>query len=93
MIDFISREDALMAVCAAALPDKTADGLPIANGKRSVVDCVRRIKAIPAAAVVEAVEAKWEDIDGVFWLCSNCKHASGRTPFCAWCGADMRGET
>jgi len=48
-MDYISREAALRAVTGAELPDKTADGLPIANGKRSVSDCVRRIKAIPAA--------------------------------------------
>jgi len=48
MGEFIERAAALRAVTCAELPDKTADGLPIANGKRSVSDCVRRIKAIPA---------------------------------------------
>lgn len=46
--EYIEREAAILAVCSARLPDKTADGTPIANGKRSVVDCIQRIKAIPA---------------------------------------------
>ena len=58
-MDYISREAALRAVTGAELPGKTADGLPIANGKRSVSDCVRRIKAIPAADVVERKRGKW----------------------------------
>lgn len=49
MEEYITRRDAIQAVVGAALPDKTEDGIPIANGKRSVTDCVRRIKEIPAA--------------------------------------------
>ena len=45
-----------MAVTRAKLPDTTPDGVPIANGKRSVTDCVRRIKDIPAADVVPVPE-------------------------------------
>lgn len=50
------------------------------------------IDSIPAADVREVKRGKWEDVDGMFALCSICKHASGHTPFCAWCGADMREE-
>ena len=62
MTEYITREAALMAVCSAELPDKTEDGTPILNGKRKVSDCVRRIKAIPTADVVEVVR------------CKDCKH-------------------
>ena len=58
MSDYISREEAIMAVTRAKLPDTTPDGVPIANGKRSVTDCVRRIKEIPAADVRPVVRCK-----------------------------------
>lgn len=51
MEEYIPRKEAIIAVCSARLPDVGKDGIPIANGKRSVSDCVRRIKAIPAADV------------------------------------------
>lgn len=57
MTDYISREEAIMAVTRAKLPDVTPDGIPIANGKRSVTDCIRRIKEIPSAEVVP-----WKDL-------------------------------
>ena len=60
MSDYISREEAIMAVTRAKLPDTTPDGVPIANGKRSVTDCIRRIKDIPAADVRPVVRGKWE---------------------------------
>ena len=50
-----------------------------------------------AADAIKELERKvpkhgeWENIDNVIFLCSQCKHASGRTPFCAWCGAEMKG--
>ena len=52
MAEYILREQAIIAVTGAKLPDVSASGLPIANGKRSVTDCVRRLKDIPAADVV-----------------------------------------
>lgn len=61
MRDYIDREQAIRAITTAALPDKTADGVPIANGKRSVTDCIRRLKAIPAADVRPVV------------TCADCK--------------------
>ena len=76
MSDYISREEALMAVTRAKLPDTTPDGVPIANGKRSVTDCVRRIKDIPAADVVPVVRCKdckhWElsKIAPSFYVCT-----------------------
>ena len=51
MAEYILREQAIIAVTGAKLPDVSASGLPIANGKRSVTDCVRRLKDIPAADV------------------------------------------
>ena len=51
MAEYILREQAIRAVTGAKLPDVSASGLPIANGKRSVTDCVRRLKEIPAADV------------------------------------------
>ena len=51
MSEYIKRSDAIIAVTRAKLPDTTPDGVPIANGKRSVTDCVRRIKEIPSAVV------------------------------------------
>lgn len=97
MSDYIRREDALMAVCRADLPDKTEDGTPILNGKRKVSDCVRRIKAIPAADVVERKHGKWElEPEYGWYICSACRDEvtvkSGRTNYCPNCGADLRGE-
>ena len=60
MTDYIERSLAIQAVTRAKLPDTTMDGVPIANGKRSVTDCVRRIKEIPAADVRENKRGKWE---------------------------------
>ena len=51
MAEYILRDQAIMAVTGAKLPDVSASGLPIANGKRSVTDCVRRLKEISAADV------------------------------------------
>ena len=51
MTDYIERSLAIQAVTRAKLPDTTPEGVPIANGKRSVTDCVRRIKEIPSAVV------------------------------------------
>jgi hypothetical protein len=62
MDDYIPRKEAIIAVCRARLPDSTEDGIPIANGKRSVTDCVRRIKEIPTANVRKVV------------LCGDCIH-------------------
>lgn len=62
MEDYIPRSEAIIAVCSARLPDVGKDGIPIANGKRSVTDCVRRIKEIPSANVREVV------------LCGDCIH-------------------
>ena len=75
MIDYISREEALMAVTRAKLPDTTQDGVPIANGKRSVTDCVRRIKGIPAADVQPVrhgvnIEQEYDPVDR--FRCSEC---------------------
>ena len=58
MDEYIKRSDAIMAITRANLPDKTPEGIPIANGKRSVTDCVRRIKSIPAVDVVPVVRCK-----------------------------------
>ena len=67
MVEYITRQAAIEAVVRAKLPDKTQEGIPIANGKRSVTDCVRRIKAIPAVDVVPVVR------------CRDCIHLSGIT--------------
>lgn len=57
MSDYIKREDAVRAVVDAKTgKDKTIDGT------RQVTDCLRRIKAIPSADVVEVVR------------CKDCKH-------------------
>lgn len=67
MAEYILRDQAIIAVTGAKLPDVSASGLPIANGKRSVTDCVRRLKEIPAADVRLVV------------LCRDCIHLSGVT--------------
>lgn len=104
MTEYITREAALMAVCRAELPDKTEDGTPILNGKRKVSDCVRRIKAIPAADVVERKHGAWVETYGKYGnfrhQCSECGEMFGMPfdfdgkyypyKFCPNCGADMR---
>ena len=58
MSDYIKREDAVRAVVDAKTgKDKTIDGT------RQVTDCLRRIKAIPSADVVEVVRCK----DCIYW--------------------------
>lgn len=76
MAEYILRDQAIIAVTGAKLPDVSASGLPIANGKRSVTDCVRRLKEIPAADVRPVVRGKWTDKrtiehDGE-WYCTAC---------------------
>jgi hypothetical protein len=56
MAEYILRDQAIIAVTGAKLPDVSASGLPIANGKRSVTDCIMRLKEIPAADVVTIEE-------------------------------------
>lgn len=75
--EYIKRADAIMAITRAKLPDKTPEGIPIANGKRSVTDCVRRIRAIPAETVLtldEAEAAAWSVIESLGY---SSKHESG----------------
>lgn len=66
MSDYIKREDAVRAVVDAKTgKDKTIDGT------RQVTDCLRRIKAIPSADVVEVVrckDCKWR------YSTSDCTH-------------------
>jgi len=57
MAEYILRDQAIIAVTGAKLPDVSASGLPIANGKRSVTDCVRRLKEHGKS---ETAIAKWQ---------------------------------
>lgn len=59
MAEYILRDQAIRAVTGAKLPDVSESGLPIANGKRSVTDCVKRLKSVPAADVRQARRGKW----------------------------------
>ena len=71
-MDYIERSLAIQAVTRAKLPDATPEGVPIANGKRSVTDCVRRIKEIPAVqlprwiSVKERLPRMWEPVQLLF---------------------------
>lgn len=94
MAEYILRDQAIIAVTGAKLPDVSASGLPIANGKRSVADCVRRLKDIPAADVRPVARGKWSRIDyeplGHDYKCSACGWKNDmRTHFCPNCGAMM----
>ena len=83
MSDYIKREEAIMAVTRAKLPDVTQDGVPIANGKRSVTDCVRRLKEIPAADVRPVVRGKWmHTTQPLGWRDEDCAE-------CSVCGVDF----
>ena len=78
--EYIKRSDAIMAVTRAKLPDTTPEGVPIANGKRSVTDCVRRIKEIPKEDVAPVRHGRWVKARGSWctpggdpvWECSEC---------------------
>ena len=59
MTEYILRDQAIIAVTGAKLPDVSESGLPIANGKRSVTDCVKRLKSVPAADVRQERRGKW----------------------------------
>lgn len=99
MAEYILRDQAIIAVTGAKLPDVSASGLSIANGKRSVTDCVRRLKEIPAADVRPVVRGKWEEDCAGAAVCSVCgeyafetstHHLCGWFPnFCPNCGAEM----
>ena len=105
MAEYILREQAIRAVTGAKLPDVSANGLPIANGKRSVTDCVRRLKDIPAADVRPVVRGKWIESKSIMEVlyCSECGFRTiyGAMPdglgrnysYCPNCGADMREES
>mgnify|MGYP007022124212 CR=1 FL=1 len=80
MSDYIKREDAVRAVVDAKTgKDKTIDGT------RQVTDCLRRIKAIPSADVVEVVrckDCKYYEPDGV---CANINFLSVRpNDYCSY---------
>lgn len=77
MTEYIKRSDAIQAVTTAKLPDKTPEGVPIANGKRSVTDCIQRIRAIPAVDMItidDAEAAAWSVIES---MGISTKHESG----------------
>ncbi len=81
MAEYILRDQAIIAVTGAKLPDVSASGLPIANGKRSVTDCVRRLKKIPAADVRPVV------------LCKDCMHWEYDAIFAdGWCRGRQQGN-
>jgi len=106
MIEYIPRKAAIAAVIEARMPDTTPDGTPIANGKRSVSDCVRRIRDIPAVDVHPVKHGRWSG-----YFCSNCGISKynfisfnfddqngyarpfGTWLYCPHCGAKMDGET
>jgi len=77
MAEYILRDQAIIAVTGAKLPDVSASGLPIANGKRSVTDCVRRLKEIPAADVRPVV------------TCAECKHWTRIKKDCILASCDL----
>jgi len=89
MTEYILRDQAIIAVTGAKLPDVSASGLPIANGKRSVTDCVRRLKEIPAADVWEVVHcsdcahAEESLVSGCVY-CNEMERARIKEGFCAW---------
>ena len=105
MIEYIPRQAAIAAVIEARMPDTTPDGTPIANGKRSVSDCVRRIRDIPAVDVQPVKHGRWSG-----YSCSNCGISKynfisfnivgekeyarpfGTWNYCPSCGAIMDGE-
>lgn len=105
MAEYILRDQAIIAVTGAKLPDVSASGLPIANGKRSVTDCVRRLKEIPAADVRPVKRGQWVESKSIMDViyCSECGFRTiyGAMPdglgrnysYCPNCGADMREVT
>lgn len=89
MAEYILRDQAIIAVTGAKLPDVSASGLPIANGKRSVTDCVRRLKEIPAADVwgvvhcADCAHAEESLVSGCVY-CNEMERARIKEGFCAW---------
>ncbi len=101
MIEYIPRQAAIAAVIEARMPDTTPDGTPIANGKRSVSDCVRRIRDIPAADVQPVKHGRWIDKNPqdkydprcICSVCGSVEFPLSRHKYCPNCGAKMDGET
>ena len=80
MTDYISREYVLKCM---------EDSRKNAGISEESASKVRKwLYKAPAADVRPVVRGKWENVD-VFWLCSKCHYAHGRSNFCPNCGAMM----
>lgn len=102
MTDYISREAAINATKKML---RESD-MPF-DWQNGVVDCLRILELSHSADVREAKRGEWKrhhkKKDGVYseWCtCSVCGQTAtagacyfdNETPFCPWCGADMREE-
>ena len=90
MNDYISRDLAIQANVSQVEFCK-AEGLSF-SGLLHIDSVINNLKLVPAADVVEQKHGKWESVDDVIWLCSNCHYAHGRSNFCPNCGARMDGN-
>lgn len=91
MSDTIYRQASIDAIVAWTVEDRPDIEMP--------TDLVGRINALPS---VERKKGKWiltEDDNYEYCTCSECGYQNGENwtsgsdiPFCANCGADMRGE-
>jgi hypothetical protein len=95
MADYIKREDAIEVI--GWFSDITC----YVEAEEAVI--VNRINSIPSADVVEAKRGKWKPICDANELgdciqigiyCSECgfDQTFCESPYCPYCGADMRGE-
>ena len=96
MDDLISRQAAIDALIRKTRPHDNGDGTTtICVMSEGLVREV--ITDLPTA---EPRTGKWLSVfvdglgfNGLMFECSECgKRSAGRTNFCAYCGADMRGE-
>ena len=96
MAEYISKKDALEILHKVRYECVYNRQNVLYDGKVDTYKAlVARVKATPAADVVERKKGKWElEPEYGWYICSACRDEvtvkSGRTNFCPNCGADMR---
>ena len=94
MDDYISRQAALDAIdCDITITGRQNAELVAAT----IGTFADRIKALPAADVVQVVHARWENYSPITIKCSRCGHVIhdwrySECKYCPNCGAKMREE-
>ena len=94
MSDLIDRQAAIDAV----KKESRVDGAYGYMDTKSIVDLLNDLPSAQPERTGRWIHDGYAFKGGVDWMhCSECRHKDSwdvatRTPFCAWCGAKMKGE-